>query len=65
MMCSVQDEESIDFNNGVKQSAKIIFDEDQPKPKYRSLAGEKEDRFNETGDYKLEGKLERNLPLNG
>lgn len=40
----------------MKQSAKIVFDEEQSKPKYRSLASEKEDRFNESGEYKLEGK---------
>lgn len=31
----VMDEGSIDFNNGVKQSAKIIFDEDAEPQKYR------------------------------
>lgn len=53
-----KDEESIDFNNGVKQSAKIVFDEDQlAKPKYRSLANEKDERYIEGGDYKIEGRL--------
>lgn len=53
----VMDEESVDFTNGVKQSARIIFDEEQQKTKYRSLASEKEDRFIEGHEYgKIEGK---------
>ncbi|XP_030368960.1 kinesin-like protein unc-104 isoform X4 [Scaptodrosophila lebanonensis] len=38
----VLDEESIDFNNGVKQSARLVFNEDDAKPKYRAL-NEKDD----------------------
>ncbi|XP_055306712.1 kinesin-like protein unc-104, partial [Sitodiplosis mosellana] len=40
----VMDEESIDFNNGVKQSAKIIFDDDVKPQKYR--ISERYDRYN-------------------
>jgi len=50
----VLDEESADLNNGVKQSARILFDEDH-KPKYRSLANEKDERFIEGNDCKIEG----------
>ncbi|XP_055384645.1 kinesin-like protein unc-104 isoform X2 [Condylostylus longicornis] len=47
----VMDEETLDINNGVKQSARLLFDE-ETKPKYRSLVGsEKEERF-------IEGKCE-------
>lgn len=51
-----QDEESIDFNNGVKQSAKIVFGEEPPKPKTRSLANEKDERYIEGGECKIEGR---------
>ncbi|XP_055706371.1 kinesin-like protein unc-104 isoform X3 [Phlebotomus papatasi] len=40
----VMDEESLDVSNGVKQSARILFDEDH-KPKYRSLVQERDERF--------------------
>ncbi|XP_055694172.1 kinesin-like protein unc-104 isoform X12 [Lutzomyia longipalpis] len=40
----VMDEESIDVSNGVKQSARILFDEEH-KPKYRSLVQERDERF--------------------
>ncbi|XP_059608868.1 kinesin-like protein unc-104 isoform X3 [Phlebotomus argentipes] len=40
----VMDEESLDVSNGVKQSARILFDEEH-KPKYRSLVQERDDRF--------------------
>uniref|UniRef100_A0A6B2EA80 Kinesin-like protein unc-104 n=1 Tax=Phlebotomus kandelakii TaxID=1109342 RepID=A0A6B2EA80_9DIPT len=40
----LQDEESLDVSNGVKQSARIQFDEDH-KPKYRSLVQERDERF--------------------
>lgn len=54
----VLDEESIDFNNGVKQSARLVFNEDDAKPKYRAL-NEKDDvqRYIDNGglDNKLEG----------
>ncbi|XP_017148466.1 kinesin-like protein unc-104 isoform X8 [Drosophila miranda] len=53
----VLDEESIDFNNGVKQSARLVFNEDDAKPKYRAL-NEKDDvqRYIDNGghDSKLE-----------
>lgn len=54
----VMDEESIDFNNGVKQSAKIIFDDDVKQPKFRSLGSDKEERFLERngGQGKNDGK---------
>lgn len=56
----VLDEESIDFNNGVKQSARLVFNEDDAKPKYRAL-NEKDDvqRYIDNGglDNKLEGRL--------
>ncbi|XP_037953278.1 kinesin-like protein unc-104 isoform X4 [Teleopsis dalmanni] len=53
----VLDEESIDFNNGVAQSARLIFNEDDAKPKYRAL-NEKDDvqRYIENGG--LDSKLE-------
>ncbi|KRF97462.1 uncharacterized protein Dwil_GK10723, isoform C [Drosophila willistoni] len=53
----VLDEESIDFNNGVKQSARLIFNEDDAKPKYRAL-NEKDDvqRYIENGG--IDSKLE-------
>lgn len=54
-MIRLQDEESIDFNNGVKQSAKIVFGEEPPKPKTRSLANEKDERYIEGGECKIEG----------
>lgn len=58
----VMDEESIDFNNGVKQSAKIIFDDDVKQPKYRSLgsSNDKEERFLERngGQGKNEGNFQ-------
>lgn len=44
-------EESIDFNNGVKQSAKIIFDDDVKPQKYR--ISERYDRCNPD---KIEGE---------
>lgn len=56
----VMDEESIDFNNGVKQSAKIVFDDSATQPKYRSLANDKEGRFsarNNSGQNKNDGKF--------
>lgn len=53
----VMDEESIDFNNGVKQSAKIIFDDDVKQPKYRTLISDKEERFLERNSgQKSDGK---------
>jgi len=56
----VLDEESIDFNNGVKQSARLVFNEDDAKPKYRAL-NEKDDvqRYIDNGglDSKLEGEF--------
>lgn len=51
----VMDEESIDFNNGVKQSAKIVFDDDSKPIKNRS-GNEKEDRIG-LGLSKVEGLL--------
>lgn len=53
----VLDEESIDFNNGVKQSARLVFNEDDAKPKYRAL-NEKDDvqRYIDNGG--LESKLD-------
>ncbi|XP_023160522.1 kinesin-like protein unc-104 isoform X4 [Drosophila hydei] len=53
----VLDEESIDFNNGVKQSARLVFNEDDAKPKYRAL-NEKDDvqRYIDNGG--LDSKLE-------
>ncbi|XP_065367275.1 kinesin-like protein unc-104 isoform X7 [Calliphora vicina] len=53
----VLDEESLDFNNGVKQSARLIFNEDDAKPKYRAL-NEKDDvqRYIDNGG--LDSKLE-------
>lgn len=51
----VMDEESIDFNNGVKQSAKILFDDDVKPAKYR-LGHEKEDRIGGNRHGKTEGK---------
>lgn len=52
----VMDEESIDFNNGVKQSAKILFDDDaKPHPsKYRN---EKEDRIGGGGKHEGEWNI--------
>lgn len=49
----------MDFNNGVKQSARLIFNEDDAKPRYRAL-NDKDDvqRYIENGsalDSKLEG----------
>ncbi|XP_075169172.1 kinesin family member unc-104 isoform X7 [Haematobia irritans] len=54
----VLDEESLDFNNGVKQSARLIFNEDDAKPRYRAL-NEKDDvqRYIENGSV-LDSKLE-------
>uniref|UniRef100_A0A1I8P2C2 Kinesin-like protein unc-104 n=1 Tax=Stomoxys calcitrans TaxID=35570 RepID=A0A1I8P2C2_STOCA len=54
----VLDEESLDFNNGVKQSARLIFNEDDAKPRYRAL-NEKDDvqRYIENGSG-LDSKLE-------
>ncbi|XP_033253591.1 kinesin-like protein unc-104 isoform X2 [Drosophila miranda] len=53
----VLDEESIDFNNGVKQSARLVFNEDDAKPKYRAF-NDKDDvqRYIDNGghDSKLE-----------
>lgn len=50
----VLDEEQLDANNGVvKQSARIVFDEES-KPKYRSLSNDKEERFIEGQECKLE-----------
>lgn len=56
----VLDEESIDFNNGVKQSARLVFNEDDAKPKYRAL-NEKDDvqRYIDNGG--LESKLDAEL----
>nr|XP_017108275.1 kinesin-like protein unc-104 [Drosophila bipectinata] len=53
----VLDEESIDFNNGVKQSARLVFNEDDAKPKYRAL-NEKDDvqRYIDNGG--LDSKLD-------
>lgn len=51
----VMDEESIDFNNGVKQSARIVFDEENNKPKYRSItANEKDEKYLDGSDCKME-----------
>uniref|UniRef100_A0A1I8MI90 Kinesin-like protein unc-104 n=1 Tax=Musca domestica TaxID=7370 RepID=A0A1I8MI90_MUSDO len=54
----VLDEESLDFNNGVKQSARLIFNEDDAKPRYRAL-NDKDDvqRYIENGSA-LDSKLE-------
>lgn len=53
-----KDEESIDFNNGVKQSAKILFDEEVAKPKFRSIGHhEKDERYIEGSDCKIEGNV--------
>lgn len=46
----VMDEETIDFNNGVKQSAKILFEDDEKYSKIRI-----NDRFNRSKYSKLEG----------
>ncbi|TMW53505.1 hypothetical protein DOY81_001382 [Sarcophaga bullata] len=53
----VLDEESLDFNNGVKQSARLVFNEDDAKPKYRAL-NDKDDvqRYIDNGG--LDSKLE-------
>ncbi|XP_037888408.1 kinesin-like protein unc-104 isoform X1 [Glossina fuscipes] len=53
----VLDEETIDFSNGVKQSARLIFNEEDAKPKYRNL-NEKDDvqRYIDHGG--LDTKLE-------
>ncbi|XP_062134211.1 kinesin-like protein unc-104 isoform X7 [Drosophila sulfurigaster albostrigata] len=53
----VLDEESIEFNNGVKQSARLVFNEDDAKPKYRAL-NEKDDvqRYIDNGG--IDSKLE-------
>lgn len=48
----VLDEESIDFNNGVKQSARLLFD-DEVKPKYRPIT-EKDERY-------IEGSLDTKI----
>ncbi|XP_063696569.1 kinesin-like protein unc-104 isoform X4 [Culicoides brevitarsis] len=52
----VLDEEQLDANNGVKQSARIVFDEEVKHQKFsRSLAGnDKEERFIEGQECKLE-----------
>lgn len=54
----VMEEESADFTNGVKQSARIVFDEES-KAKYRTYTSEKDERFIEGQDcgIKLEGKI--------
>lgn len=39
----------------MKQSAKIVFGEEPPKPKIRSLANEKDERYIEGGECKIEG----------
>ncbi|XP_073844324.1 kinesin family member unc-104 isoform X10 [Musca autumnalis] len=54
----VLDEESLDFNNGVKQSARLVFNEDDAKPRYRAL-NDKDDvqRYIENGSA-LDSKLE-------
>lgn len=46
----VMDEECIDFNNGVKQSAKILFEDDGKTPNYRL-----NERFSRSRLGKLEG----------
>lgn len=48
----VLDEESLENNNGVKQSARIVFEE-ETKPKYRVIS-DKEERFIEGQDCKIE-----------
>ncbi|XP_055916355.1 kinesin-like protein unc-104 isoform X7 [Eupeodes corollae] len=48
----VLDEESIDFNNGVKQSARLLFEE-EAKPKYRSIT-DKEEQY-------IEGRLDTKI----
>lgn len=48
----VLDEESIDFNNGVKQSAKILFEDDDKPKKYR---------INEKDDCSNADKIEGNF----
>lgn len=61
MSSYLQDEESSDFNNGVKQSARIVFDEEATKPKFRQLQitnNEKDEKYIEGGNecIKIEGK---------
>ncbi|KPU76824.1 uncharacterized protein Dana_GF13447, isoform D [Drosophila ananassae] len=56
----VLDEESIDFNNGVKQSARLVFNEDDAKPKYRAL-NEKDDVQKYIDNGGLESKLDAEL----
>jgi kinesin family member 1 len=48
----VMDEESLEISNGVKQSARIVFDENgtSAKPKYRALTQEKDERYIEGGN---------------
>ncbi|XP_070490677.1 kinesin-like protein unc-104 isoform X3 [Chironomus tepperi] len=55
----VLDEENSDFSNGVKQSARIVFDEENtsnlPKIKLRSLANEKDEKYADgDGNLKIE-----------
>ncbi|XP_031637254.1 kinesin-like protein unc-104, partial [Contarinia nasturtii] len=50
----VMDEESIDFNNGVKQSAKIVFDDDPKPQKYRIS-----ERYDRSIPDKFEGNFEQ------
>ncbi|XP_055916352.1 kinesin-like protein unc-104 isoform X4 [Eupeodes corollae] len=52
----VLDEESIDFNNGVKQSARLLFEE-EAKPKYRSIT-DKEEQY-------IEGRLDTKIEDSG
>ncbi|XP_055850310.1 kinesin-like protein unc-104 isoform X3 [Episyrphus balteatus] len=49
----VLDEESIDFNNGVKQSARLLFEENA-KPKYRSMTEKDERIIDSSLDTKIE-----------
>lgn len=41
----------------MKQSAKIVFGEEPAKPKTKSLANEKDERYIEGGECKIEGTL--------
>lgn len=50
----VMDEENADFNNGVKQSARILFNEEHGF-KYRSMLSEKDEKFSESNEGKGEG----------
>lgn len=52
----VMDEENADFNNGVKQSARILFNEEHGF-KYRSMLSEKDEKFSESNEGKGEGRI--------